>query len=162
MGNLLRKQSKILLIFPDKDICERIFPRPLVQFVSNFYKQKGVEVLAGEKITGLELLSNQRVLKTSTNREIRVDGVVAGLSIEPNVEPARKMGVEMEKGIIVDEFLRTNIPDIFAAGDVAEFFNIITYHSFTQICSNWDTKPLAKWTRTWRPFLTGNNQTRKE
>src|ERR1035437_7582900 len=123
MGNLLRKQSKILLIFPDKDICECIFPRPLAQFVSNFYKQKGIEVLAGEKITGLELLSNQRVLKTSTNREIRVDGVVAGLGIEPNVELARKVGLEVEKGIIVDEFLRTNIPDIFAAGDVAEFFN---------------------------------------
>jgi NADPH-dependent 2,4-dienoyl-CoA reductase/sulfur reductase-like enzyme len=111
------------LIFPDKDICERIFPRLLAQFVSNFYKQKGVEVLAGEKITGLELLGNQRVLKTSTNREIRVDGVVARLGIEPNVELARKVGLEVEKGIIVDEFLRTNIPDIFAAGDVAEFFN---------------------------------------
>ena len=48
---------------------------------------------------------------------------MAGLGIEPNVELARKVGLEVEKGIIVDEFLRTNIPDIFAAGDVAEFFN---------------------------------------
>ena len=113
----------VVMIFPEKDIGDRVFPRPLARFVSNFYKQKGVEVLAGEQIIGLETRGNQRVLKTSTNREVVVDGVVAGVGIEPNVELAQTMGLKVENGIIVDEFLRTSQPDIHAAGDVAAFFN---------------------------------------
>jgi NADPH-dependent 2,4-dienoyl-CoA reductase/sulfur reductase-like enzyme len=111
------------MIFPGKDIGDRVFPRPLAQFVSDFYKQKGVEVLAGEEIIGLKTRGNQRVLKTSAHREIEVDGVVAGVGIEPNVELAQSMGLKVENGIIVDEFLRTSQPDIYAAGDVAAFYN---------------------------------------
>jgi hypothetical protein len=40
-------------------------------------------VLAGEKVIGLETRGDQRVLKTESNRQIAVDGVVAGLGIEP-------------------------------------------------------------------------------
>jgi hypothetical protein len=101
--------KEVVRIFPGEDIGDRVFPRPLAQFVSNFYKQKGVEVLAGEKIIGLETRGNQRVLKTGSNREIAVDGVVAGVGIEPNVELAQTAGLSVENGIIVDEFLRTNL-----------------------------------------------------
>jgi len=116
--------KEVVMIFPGNDIGDRVFPRPLAQFVSNFYKQKGVEVLEGEKIIGLETRGNQCVLKTSSNREIGVDGVVAGVGIEPNVELAQTIGLVVENGIIVDEFLRTSHPDIYAAGDVAAFNNL--------------------------------------
>jgi len=115
--------KEVVMIFPGKDIGDRLFPHPLAQFVSDFYKQKGVEVLAGEKIIGLETQGNQRVLKTSTNLEIGVDGVVAGVGIKPNVELAQAAGLKVENGIIVDEFLRTSHPDIHASGDVAAFYN---------------------------------------
>ena len=115
--------KEVVMIFPGEDIGDRVFPRSLAQFVSSFYKQKGVDVLAGEKIMGLETRGSQRVLKTSMNREIAVDGVVAGVGIEPNVELAQTGGLSVENGIIVDEFLRTSDPGIRAAGDVAAFYN---------------------------------------
>jgi 3-phenylpropionate/trans-cinnamate dioxygenase ferredoxin reductase subunit len=115
--------KEVVMIFPGKDVGDRLFPHPLAQFVSNYYKQKGVELLAGEKIIGLEKRGNQRVLKTGTNREIAVDGVVAGVGIEPNAELAQTAGLNVENGIIVDEFLRTSHPEIRAAGDVASFYN---------------------------------------
>jgi 3-phenylpropionate/trans-cinnamate dioxygenase ferredoxin reductase subunit len=114
---------EVVMIFPGQDIGDRVFPRALAQFVSNFYKQKGVEVLAEEKTIGLEIRGQQRVLKTSTNREIVVDGVVAGVGIMPNVELAQTMGLKLENGILVDEFLRTSHPEILAAGDIASFYN---------------------------------------
>ena len=115
--------KEVVMIFPGKDIGDRVFPRPLARFVSNFYKHKGVEVLAEEKIIALETRGNQHALRTSTNREIIVDSVVAGIGLEPNVELAKAAGLEVENGIIVDEFLRSSQPDIHAAGDVAAFFN---------------------------------------
>ena len=49
--------------------------------------------------------------------------VVAGLGIQPNVELAEQAGLRVDNGIVVDEMLRTSDPDIYAAGDVANFFN---------------------------------------
>jgi NADPH-dependent 2,4-dienoyl-CoA reductase/sulfur reductase-like enzyme len=115
--------KEVVMIFPGKDIGDRVFPHPLAQFVSNFYRQKGVEVLAGEEVISLETRGDQRVLKTNTEREIAVDGVVAGVGIEPNVELVQAVGLKVENGFIVDEFLRTSHPDIHAAGDVAAFYN---------------------------------------
>ena len=70
--------KEVVMIFPDQDIGERVFPRDLSQYVSSFYKQKGVELLAGEKIVALEVRGHQHLLKTATEREIVVDGVVVG------------------------------------------------------------------------------------
>ena len=115
--------KEVVMIFPGQDIGDRVFPHALAQFVSNFYKQKGVEVLAGEKITGLKTLANQCVLNTSTNRKIIVDGVVAGIGIEPNIELARSADLKVDGGIVVDEFLHASRSDVFAAGDVAVFYS---------------------------------------
>ena len=113
--------KEVAMIFPGQNIGERVFPRDLSQYVSGFYKQKGVEVFAGEKIVALESRDNQHVLTTVTRGQIVVDGVVAGVGIEPNIELAESAGLKADDGIIVDEFLRTHDPDIYAAGDVAAF-----------------------------------------
>lgn len=53
-----------------------------------------------------------------------MDGVVAGIGVEPNVALARSAGVKAaEDGIWVDAGLRANMPEVFAAGDVANFYN---------------------------------------
>jgi NADPH-dependent 2,4-dienoyl-CoA reductase/sulfur reductase-like enzyme len=56
-------------------------------------------------------------------REVVADGVVAGIGIQPNVELAQAAGLEVDNGIRVDASLRTSRPDIYAAGDVANFYN---------------------------------------
>jgi len=115
--------KEVVMIFPGNDIGHRVFPPDLSTFVSSYYKQKGVEVLAGERIAGVEARGSQTILKTATHREIVVDGVVAGVGIEPNIELAQSAGLKIEDGIVVDEFLRAGHPDIYAAGDVAAFYN---------------------------------------
>jgi NADPH-dependent 2,4-dienoyl-CoA reductase/sulfur reductase-like enzyme len=51
-----------------------------------------------------------------------VDGVVAGIGISPNTDLASAAGLVVDDGVVVDERLRTNHHDVFAAGDVARFF----------------------------------------
>jgi NAD(P)H-nitrite reductase large subunit len=58
-----------------------------------------------------------------SDRDLVVDGVVAGIGIQPNVGLARAAGLKVSNGILVDKLLRTNHPDIYAAGDVATFYN---------------------------------------
>lgn len=122
-ASLASNGKEVVMIFPGKGIGGRIFPATLSAFVSSYYERKGVELVPGEKIVGLELHGNQRVLETTTNREIAVDGVVAGIGVEPETALAQSIDLELDDGIVVDDQLRTSQPDIFAAGDVAAFYN---------------------------------------
>ena len=115
--------KKVTMIFPENSIGSRVFPIGLSQYVTGYYRQKGVDVVAGSAVTYLEAKGDRQVLRLSDGKEISVDGVVAGIGIEPNVELSRAIGLKIDDGIVVDEFLRTGHPDIYAAGDVAAFTN---------------------------------------
>lgn len=120
--------KKVALVFPDAGIGARIFPPGLASFLNDFYREKGVEVLSGASVIGMEPERDGAVLRLRTGpsgkeQELRVDGVVAGIGVEPNVDLARQAGLETGNGIRVDASLRTSHPDIFAAGDVASFHN---------------------------------------
>lgn len=120
---LTLNQKQVVMLFPGKSIGERVFPHDLTQYVSDLYREKGVEVLAGVRVVGLDTWGGQLVVESNSSREVVVDAVVAGIGIEPNVELARAANLTVENGVVVDEFLRTSHPDIYAAGDVAAFHN---------------------------------------
>jgi NADPH-dependent 2,4-dienoyl-CoA reductase/sulfur reductase-like enzyme len=120
--------KNVVMAFPGDGIGSRLFPADLSAFLNEFYRQIGVEVLTGEQVVGWDNRQGKPVLKarnqqTKTDREIVADAVVAGIGIEPNVELARTAGLEVDNGIRVDSGLRTSHPDIYAAGDVANFYN---------------------------------------
>jgi|SRR6266850_1319050 len=118
----------VVMAFPDEGIGSRVFPSDLARFLNDFYRQKGVELLAGASVTGMEARQDKSILKirnaqNGSERDVTVDGVVAGIGVQPNVELAQSAGLKVENGIRVDASLRTSHPDIYAAGDVASFHN---------------------------------------
>ena len=115
--------KEVTMIFPGESIGDRIFPRDLSQFINQFYKQKRVELFSGETIISLEKNGNQYSVKTAHQKDIIADGVVAGVGSLPNIELAQAIKIKTRDGILVDEFLRTSNKNIYAAGDVATFFN---------------------------------------
>jgi NADPH-dependent 2,4-dienoyl-CoA reductase/sulfur reductase-like enzyme len=116
--------KEVVMVFPGEGICHRIFPRDLSRFVTDYYREKGVKIFAGESVTGLEERHAEQFLKTSAGHEIMAASVVAGVGIEPNIELAQAAGLKVDNGVLVNEFLQTRTnPDIYAAGDVAAFFS---------------------------------------
>jgi NADPH-dependent 2,4-dienoyl-CoA reductase/sulfur reductase-like enzyme len=120
--------KKVVMAFPEAGIGSRMFPRDLADFLNGYYREKGVEVLAGQIASGLDTRGGRSVLKIrnlqdNTEREVEADGIVAGIGIQPNVELAQAAGLEVENGIQVDGRLCTSDPNIHAAGDVANFYN---------------------------------------
>jgi len=115
--------KKVSMLFPDAGIGARLFPHTLSQFLNDTYRQKGIEVLAEEEAISLKPHKGRFVLGTKSGRELVVDGVVAGIGLQPNTGLAAAAGLQVASGIRVDETLATSHPDIYAAGDVAEVFN---------------------------------------
>jgi 3-phenylpropionate/trans-cinnamate dioxygenase ferredoxin reductase component len=110
--------ARVTMLFPESAIASRVFPPDLAQFVTEYYREKGVEVLTGETVESVQA----GVLTTGTGRTVEGDAVVAGLGIVPNVALADAAGFQVDNGIVVDEFGRVDgRDDVFAAGDVANF-----------------------------------------
>ena len=99
--------AKVTMVFPQDGVGARLFPAGLSRFVTDYYREKGVDVRTGERASP-ELSS--------------ADVVVAGLGIEPNTDLAAAAGLPVDNGIVVDDHGRAGgRDDVFAAGDVARF-----------------------------------------
>jgi len=114
---------EVVMLFPEEAIGAYIYPLDLARFLSDYYRQKGVNVVPGTKIVAVEKKGQGTDVKTEGRGEFQVDAVVAGIGVTPNVELAQSAGLQVDNGIVVDELLRTSDPDIYAAGDVANFRN---------------------------------------
>lgn len=113
--------EKVTMLFPEEGIGAKLYPKELSQYINDLYRTKGVEVMTGVNVVDLKENKDTNVLVTDVDQQIPVDVVIAGIGLIPNIELARSAGLQVGNGITVDQTLRTNDPDIFAAGDVAEF-----------------------------------------
>jgi NADPH-dependent 2,4-dienoyl-CoA reductase/sulfur reductase-like enzyme len=114
--------APVTMVFPERALGARIFPPGLSAALDDYYREHGVEVLAGASVTGVERLGDVKRLTLEDGSAVEVDAVVAGLGIEPNVELAANAGLPVGNGIVVDALGRVGgRDDVFAAGDVAAF-----------------------------------------
>ena len=118
---LAQNGCAVTMIFPEAGIGGRVFPPELSTFVTDYYRSKGVEVLADETVTGIEPGTPLRAV-TGGGRLLKAEAIVAGVGIQPNDELAAAAGLPVDDGIVVDQFGRAGgLDDVFAAGDVARF-----------------------------------------
>jgi NADPH-dependent 2,4-dienoyl-CoA reductase/sulfur reductase-like enzyme len=112
----------VTIVFPDAGLGARLFPVDLSNFVNEFYRSKGVVVLPGLRIEEITRDGPTFRLETNAGRALEADAVVAGLGIVPNTDLAEQAGLEVDDGILVDEYGQASgSDDVFAAGDVARF-----------------------------------------
>jgi NADPH-dependent 2,4-dienoyl-CoA reductase/sulfur reductase-like enzyme len=112
---------KVTMIFPSASIGSRVFPESLARFLTDYYRGKGVEVLAGDTPTSIARDGGGFATQTHAGRTVRTDLIVAGVGITPNIALAQSAGLKTGDGVIVNEYLQTSNPDIYAAGDIAYF-----------------------------------------
>jgi len=115
--------QQVTMVFPENAISEHAFPSDLANFLNEYYRLNGVEVLTGESIVSVQTEGERIIAHTGSGRVMEADGVVAGIGIRPNLELGKQAGLETGNGIIVNEQLQTSHPDIYAAGDSANFFH---------------------------------------
>jgi NADPH-dependent 2,4-dienoyl-CoA reductase/sulfur reductase-like enzyme len=115
--------KQVTMILTGEGIGDRAHPPEVSRFLNSYYEEKGVEVLTQERVVGVETRDDQQVVRMESGREVSADGVVAGIGIELDTSLAGDAGLTVEDGVVVDEFLRTSHPDIYASGDIASFWD---------------------------------------
>jgi NADPH-dependent 2,4-dienoyl-CoA reductase/sulfur reductase-like enzyme len=113
---------RVTILFPDDGIGARLFPPELAEFVNEYYRSKGVDVLPGERVETITSTGDGFSVETEGGRSIEAEVVVAGFGIVPMTDLAEAAGLAIDDGILVDSHGRVQgRDDVFAAGDVARF-----------------------------------------
>jgi NAD(P)H-nitrite reductase large subunit len=123
--SLTRRGIKATLLEQLGQVMPTVFDAEAAAIVRQRIEDLGIEVLTGEK--ALKFTGGKRVTGVVTdNRELPCDMVVLSVGVRPAIDLAVQAKLEIGglKGIRVDEFMATSAPDIYAAGDVAETYDI--------------------------------------
>jgi 3-phenylpropionate/trans-cinnamate dioxygenase ferredoxin reductase component len=108
----------VTIVFPDHGIGARLFPAELSSFVNDYYRGKGVTVVTDQLVESVA----DGTVTTKDGATIEADVIVAGLGIVPVTDLAEASGLEVDDGILVDEYGRAGgRDDVYAAGDAARF-----------------------------------------
>jgi len=117
-ASLVGNGARVTMLFPEPGIGHRLFPADLSASVTDYYREKGVDVRAGEMVSE----ASGSGVRTQSGLELEADVVVAGLGVIADTGLAEAAGLEVNDGIVVDEYGRVpGHEDVFAAGDVARF-----------------------------------------
>jgi NADPH-dependent 2,4-dienoyl-CoA reductase/sulfur reductase-like enzyme len=115
--------QQVDMVFPEASIGARVYPARLSGFLNEYYTSKGVTVHAKETVANIEKSRDGYTIRLSGGTELNADTVIAGIGIQPNVELPKAAGLKTGSGVEVNELLQTSDADIYAAGDIAEFYN---------------------------------------
>jgi len=112
------------------DMLENILPagldKDMADKVEEVMKEKGVELILSASISSIRSESGRKWV-ILPDRELEVDLILVTTGAKPNVELARKAGIEIGEtgGILVNQHLQTSDPDIYAAGDCIENWDMM-------------------------------------
>jgi 3-phenylpropionate/trans-cinnamate dioxygenase ferredoxin reductase subunit len=87
--------------------------------LAGIHREKGVELVLEDSVAAFEGAGRVERVRTKKGRVLECDFVVAGIGIVPNAELLAAAGATVDNGVLVDEHCRTSLPDVYAAGDVA-------------------------------------------
>ncbi|NGX53391.1 MAG: Putidaredoxin reductase [Chlamydiae bacterium] len=122
-ASLAMNGKNVAMLFRAPAIGSKVYPKGFANFLNAYFTEHGVKLIPHSTPTSIVKKGNQYLVTTNNGTELIADGVVAGIGIHPNIELAEKCGLNIDDGIVVDSFLQTSQPNIYAAGDVANFYS---------------------------------------
>jgi 3-phenylpropionate/trans-cinnamate dioxygenase ferredoxin reductase subunit len=103
----------------------RVLGPEVGEVLAGIHREKGVELVLEDSVAAFEGADRVQRVRTRKGRVLGCDFVVAGIGIVPNAELLTVAGAAVDNGVLVDEHCRTSLPDVYAAGDVANHLHPI-------------------------------------
>jgi 3-phenylpropionate/trans-cinnamate dioxygenase ferredoxin reductase subunit len=122
-ASLREKGVEVVCIAPSPTPLFRVLGEQVGQVVSTIHHERGVKTFFDDVVTRFEGDGRVKRVITKRGRRVDCDFAVVGVGVEPVVDFLADSGVQISNGILVDEYCRTNVQDIFAAGDVANHYH---------------------------------------
>ncbi|MGH8623994.1 MAG: NAD(P)/FAD-dependent oxidoreductase, partial [Gammaproteobacteria bacterium] len=111
------------LIAKHKLLYDRLESPEVSAFFCDYYRARGIEIVFGETVSAFTGEQQVTAVTTQSGRVFACDLAVIGAGAEPEIGFLRDSGLQLEDGIVVNQYLETDLPGIYAAGDIAKFFD---------------------------------------
>jgi NADPH-dependent 2,4-dienoyl-CoA reductase/sulfur reductase-like enzyme len=122
---LAQKKIEVTMVLVEDRIWKRLFTPQMSEFFEDYYAAKGVSIIKLAKITELKGEGTVSAVVLGGGQSIPCEMVVAGIGVSPLTQVAADSGLEVNDGIVVNEYLETSQPGIYAAGDVANYQDVL-------------------------------------
>jgi 3-phenylpropionate/trans-cinnamate dioxygenase ferredoxin reductase component len=116
---------RVTMVFPQDRVWKSFFTPRMSRFFQDYYVERGVSFAPNESVVRLEGVDRVSAAHTKSGARLPAELVVAGIGVTPATSILESSGLELDNGVVVNEFLETAEPGIYAAGDVANFPDLI-------------------------------------
>lgn len=124
-ASLRQKGLDVVAIDPGKTPLFRVLGEAVGRTLADLHRAHGVRTIFEDTVAGFEGTGRVGAIVTKGGLRLECDFSVVGIGIEPVTEWLDGTGVQIENGVVVDEYCQTSVPGIFAAGDVANHYHPI-------------------------------------
>ena len=114
-------QVEVTLVQREDYLVSRVFPEELGRAIQERYEAKGVKILSRDSAATFEKQGEKFITTTQAGQRLESDILIVGVGIIPMTTLADQADLQMGNGIVVNEYLQSSNPDIYAAGDNANF-----------------------------------------
>src|SRR6266849_2074466 len=111
---------EVTAIDPGRAPLIRVVGPEVAGVIAALHQSHGVQLVSGDGVDRLEGGERVERVVTTSGRKFECDFVVAGIGIDPEVDLLSAAGARILNGVEVDEYCRTSLPDVYAAGDIAD------------------------------------------
>ena len=119
------RQSGVEVTVVDRNTVplRRVLGAEIGRVIEGIHRDHGTQLILKDTVAAFEGVGRVERVTTARGRRIECDFAVVGLGVEPSTELLAGAGVKIDNGIVVDEYCRTNVEGIYAAGDVANHYH---------------------------------------
>ena len=122
-ASLRQRGLEVHVVASGKAPLDRVLGEDVGRVIEGIHRDHGVEMTFEDQVASFEGNGRVQAVKSASGLSLPCDFVVLGLGVEPVAGFCDGSGVEVDDGVSVDEFCRTNVAGIFAAGDVANHYH---------------------------------------
>lgn len=113
----------VTLVSRDNDLFAQLRSPEISEHLVELYRQRGVEVVRGDEVLAFRGRSKLDTVELHAGRPIGAGLAVIGVGVQPLTAFLERSGIALDNGVVVDGRFETNVADVYAAGDVAHFFD---------------------------------------
>lgn len=120
-ASLRQRGAEVHVLELQNELMKRAVPTVVAQKIRAEHENRGVNIHLSTSITEVSTRHDRRMFTLSNGQTIQADMIIAGVGVTPNTELAESVGLSTDNGVAVDSGMRTEDPNIFAAGDCCSF-----------------------------------------
>ena len=122
-SSLSQLNKNVSLIEIGNQLMGRIIPKQIADLVKQSHENEGNEIILNKKILKITKNNENYKILLSDNSELETDFIIAGIGSKPSVSIFENTNLKLDNGIVTNEFCQTSINDVYAAGDVSNFYH---------------------------------------